>query len=156
MTRLGIVSDSHDHGLWLERYLALCKKEKYDAVFHLGDYDSDARWLERRLDTPVIAVAGNCDMFSDRPRMARASFGPHRLLAVHGHLQDVKYGYDSLSYYAEDQQATIALFGHTHRPFTGWVGGVMLLNPGALMDGCFAELLLDGERIVPRLMSFDK
>ncbi len=92
MTRLGIVSDSHDHGVWLERYLKLCRKEKYDAVFHLGDYDSDARWLEKRLDTPVIAVAGNCDMFSDRPRMARASFGPHRLLAVHGHLQDVKYG----------------------------------------------------------------
>ena len=46
MTRLGIVSDSHDHGVWLERYLKLCRKEKYDAVFHLGDYDSDARWLE--------------------------------------------------------------------------------------------------------------
>ena len=76
MTRLGIVSDSHDHGVWLERYLKLCRREKYDAVFHLGDYDSDARWLEKRLDTPVIAVAGNCDMFSDRPRMARISFGP--------------------------------------------------------------------------------
>ncbi len=37
MTRLGIVSDSHDHGIWLERYLKLCRKEKYDAVFHLGD-----------------------------------------------------------------------------------------------------------------------
>ena len=35
MTRLGIVSDSHDHGLWLERYLKLCKRAKYDAVFHL-------------------------------------------------------------------------------------------------------------------------
>ena len=75
MTRLGIVSDSHDHGVWLERYLKLCRREKYDAVFHLGDYDSDARWLERRLESPVIAVAGNCDMFSDLPRMARAAIG---------------------------------------------------------------------------------
>ena len=146
MTRLGIVSDSHDHGIWLERYLKLCRKEKYDAVFHLGDYDSDARWLERRLETPVIAVAGNCDMFSDLPRMARASFGPH--------LQDVKYGYDRLYYYAEDQQATIALFGHTHRPCVEWAGGVLLINPGALMDGRYAELTLDGERAVPQLKSF--
>ena len=135
MTRLGVVSDSHGHGLWLERYLALCKRERYDAVFHLGDYDSDARWLEKRLDVPMIAVAGNCDMFSDRPRMARASYGKHRLLAVHGHLQDVKYGYERLSYYAEEQSATIALFGHTHRPYAGWMGGVLLVNPGALMDG---------------------
>ena len=151
MTRLGIVSDSHDHGVWLERYLKLCRREKYDAVFHLGDYDSDARWLEKRLDTPVIAVAGNCDMFSDRPRMARISFGPHRLLAVHGHLQDVKYGYDRLSYYAEDQQATIALFGHTHKPCVERVGGVLLIYPGALMRGCYGELTLDGRHVIPYL-----
>jgi predicted phosphodiesterase len=86
--------------------------------------------------------------------MARASFGPHRLLAVHGHLQDVKFGYDRLSYYAGDQQATIALFGHTHRPCVEWLGGVLLLNPGALMDGRYAELLLDGDKAVPQLKSF--
>ena len=154
MTRLGIVSGSHDRRGWLERYLSLCKREKYDAVFHLGDYDSDARWLERRLRAPLIAVAGNCDMFSDRPRMARASFGAHQLLAVHGHQQDVKYGYEKLSYYAEEQHAGIALFGHTHQPYVGWMGGVLLVNPGALMDGRYAELLLDGERVVPRLKSF--
>lgn len=154
MTRLGVVSDSHDHGVWLERYLDLCRREKYDAVFHLGDYDSDARWLERRLDVPLISVAGNCDMFSDRPRMVRAAYGPHRLLAVHGHLQDVKYGYDKLSYYAEEQNATIALFGHTHRPYVGWAGSVLLVNPGALMDGRYAELTLDGDRVVPVLKSF--
>ena len=154
MTRLGIVSDSHDRGVWLERWLKKCQREKYDAVFHLGDYDSDARWLEKRLELPVFSVAGNCDLFSDRPRMARATFGAHRLLAVHGHLQDVKYGYDRLSYYAEEQGATIALFGHTHRAYVGWVGGVLLVNPGALMDGRYAELVLDGDRAVPYLKSF--
>lgn len=156
MIRLGVVSDSHGHGLWLERFLELCKKQRYDAVFHLGDYHSDARWLERRLDAPLIAVAGNCDMRSGQARMARAAFGGHRLLAVHGHMQDVKYGYDRLSYYAEEQGADIALFGHTHEPFTGWVGCVLLVNPGALMDGRYAELELDGERVVPHLLRFDR
>lgn len=153
MTRLGVVSDSHDREVWLERWLELAKKEKYDAVFHLGDYDSDARWLAKRLETPMICVAGNCDMFSKQPRMARAAYGPHRVLAVHGHLQDVKYGYDRLSYYAEDQGAGIALFGHTHVPYVGYVGGVLLMNPGALMDGCYGELVLDGDRAVPYLKS---
>ena len=151
MTRLGIVSDSHDRDVWLKRYLELCRHEKYDAVFHLGDYCSDALWLERRLDVPLICVAGNCDTFSSRSRMARATYGTHRLLAVHGHLQDVKYGYDRLSYLAEEQGAGIALFGHTHQAYTGWAGGVLLLNPGALMDGCYAELILDGSRAVPYL-----
>lgn len=154
MTRLGVVSDSHGAEHWLERYLALCKKEKYDAVFHLGDYDSDARWLEKRLDMPLFSVAGNCDMFSKQPRMARAAYGKHRLVAVHGHLQGVKYGYDRLSYYAEEEGATVALFGHTHRPCAEYVGGVLLFNPGALLDGLYGELLLDGDRAVPYLKSF--
>ena len=123
-------------------------------MFHLGDYHSDARWLERRLDMPLIAVAGNCDMFSKQPRMARATYGKHRIVAVHGHLQDVKYGLDALSYYAEEQGANIALFGHTHRPCVEMLGNVLLINPGALMNGCYAELLLDGDRAVPVLRSF--
>lgn len=153
MTRLGVISDSHDRELWLERWLALARRERYDAVFHLGDYDSDARWLSRRLETPLISVAGNCDMFSKQPRMARAAYGPHRVLAVHGHLQDVKYSLEKLSYYAEEQGAGIALFGHTHVPFADYMGGILLMNPGALMDGCYGELVLDGERAVPYLKS---
>ena len=156
MTRLGVVSDSHDRGVWLERYLKLCRKEKYDAVFHLGDYDSDARWLQKRLETPVIAVAGNCDMFSELPRMVRAAYGPHRLLAVHGHLQDVKYGYDRLSYYAEEKGAEIALFGHTHHPYAGYSGRTLMINPGALNEGRCGELLLDGKRVVPYLLDLKK
>ena len=151
MTRLAIVSDSHDTPVWLERFLKKCGRERYDLVFHLGDYCADARWLEKRLKIPLIGVAGNCDMFSSQQRMARAAFGPHRLVAVHGHMQDVKYGYDRLSYFAEEQGAGIALFGHTHRPYAGWVGSVLLVNPGALMDGCYAELTLDGDRAVPLL-----
>ena len=152
MIRLGIVSDSHDYGDWLERWLALSRERRYDAVFHLGDYHSDARWLERRLDVPMYCVAGNCDTFSKAPRMVRATYGGHTLLAVHGHLQDVKYRYDTLSYYAEENGADIALFGHTHRPYTGYEGRVLLLNPGALMNGRYAELLIDGDRVVPYLL----
>ena len=151
MTRLGIVSDSHDRGVWLERYLDVCKKRGYDAVFHLGDLCSDARWLEKRLDIPLFSVAGNCDYWSDQARMARATYGHHRIVAVHGHMQDVKYGYERLSYYAEENNATVALFGHTHRAFAGFVGGVLLVNPGALMDGRYAELTLEGDRAVPML-----
>ena len=153
MIRLGVVSDSHDRGNWLEAYAKKCRAEKYDAIFHLGDYESDARWLEKRVDCPVIFVAGNCDIFSKIQKEARASWEGHRILAVHGHLQDVKYGLDRLSYYAEERGADIALFGHTHEPYAGWVGGAMLMNPGALMDGRYGELLLDGRRVVPLLKS---
>lgn len=153
MIRLGVVSDSHDREIWLEAYVDRCKAEKYDAVFHLGDYEADARWLEKRVDCPVIFVAGNCDMFSKVQREALASWEGHRILAVHGHLQDVKYGLTRLSYFAEERGADICLFGHTHEPYAGWMGRTMLMNPGALMNGCYGELLLDGGSVVPMLKS---
>ena len=151
MIRLGVVSDSHQSRIWTERFLAVANREGYDAVYFLGDGEGEARWLKRRLDMPLWNVAGNCDVYSQQARMAVAGYEGHTILAVHGHLQDVKYGYDRLCDYAEENGADIALFGHTHRAFTGYAGGVMLINPGALMDGCYAELVLDGRRAVPYL-----
>lgn len=151
MIKLGIVADSHGRDIYLERFAAVCRKEGYDAVIHLGDVREDARWLERNLETAVVSVAGNCDMFSSHPREARLSYEGHSILAVHGDAQGVKYGYERLSYYAEEIGAEIALFGHTHQAFAGYVGSIILVNPGALWDGCYGELLLDGRRVIPSL-----
>ena len=153
MVRLGLISDSHGGDFWVKRFLELANREKYDAVFFLGDGDSDARWLERHLKMPLIWVAGNCDYFSDHQREAFATFERHRIIAVHGDRWDVKYGCERLSYHAEEKGAEIALFGHTHKPFAGYVGATLMINPGALRGGRYAELLLDGRRIVPVLMS---
>ena len=154
MVRLGVVTDSHGRDVWLEAFAERCQREQYAAVFHMGDFESDARWLERHVDMPVISVPGNCDMYSKSSREALAGYEGHRILAVHGHRQDVKYTYEPLSYYAEERGADIALFGHTHDPYVGWLGQVMLMNPGALMDGRYGELLIDGKHLVPRLLSF--
>lgn len=151
MIRLAVASDSHDWRIWLERFRARCEREKYDAVFHLGDLDSDAEWLERKLDIPLIRVTGNCDAFCPQRPMATAMFEGRRVLAVHGHMQGVKGGLVRLSYFAEENGADIALFGHTHEPCVEWLGGVLLINPGALKDGRFAELVLDGDRMTPFL-----
>lgn len=149
MVKLGIVSDSHGRDIQLERFEKICAREKYDAVLHLGDTRDDARWLEQNLSMEVLSVAGNCDPFSRHQREIRITYENHRILAVHGDAFGVKYGYERLSYYAEEQNMEIALFGHTHRQFIGYVGGVLMINPGALKDGFYAELLLDGRQIVP-------
>lgn len=152
MVRLGIVSDSHQSQFWTERFLKRANKEKYDAVFHLGDGEAEARWLARRLDMPIQYVAGNCDMFSKVAREVFASYEGHRILACHGHLHNVKWELESLSYYAEEHGADIALYGHTHEAQANYVGPVLMINPGALMRGHFCELTLDGRHIIPKLM----
>ena len=79
------------------------------------------------------------------------SFGGVQMLAVHGDKYGVKLDYGPLSYYAEEAGAAIALFGHTHQPFAGYVGGVMLLNPGALNAGKYAILEIEKGNAVPFL-----
>ena len=150
MIKLGIVSDSHGRDIQLERFADLCRTKQYDAVFHLGDVRDDAKWLENNISIPLISVAGNCDPFSRHQREVLVRFGDQRILAVHGDAQGVKYGYERLSYYAEDKGAQIALFGHTHRQFIGWLGQVMLVNPGALRNGDYAEITIDGTDVEPR------
>lgn len=147
MIKIGIVSDSHGSETQLERFAEVCSMENYDAVFHLGDIRGDAKWLERNVSMSLVSVAGNCDPFSRQPTEARTAYEGHRILAVHGHEQGVKYGLDRLSYYAEEAGFEIVLFGHTHQQFAGYVGRTMLINPGSLRNGHYTELTLDGKQI---------
>ena len=156
MVRLGVVSDSHDSTFFLERYAVLCKRERYDAIIHLGDYETDARWLEGQIGCPLISVPGNCDIGSRASKEVQVRYEGHRILAVHGHRQDVKWRYDLLAYRAEEVGADVALFGHTHEACVERSGSVLLMNPGALMDGCYGELTIDGARLVPMLRQFGK
>ena len=155
MIRLGVISDSHQAQLWAEAFLRQARKRRYDAVVFLGDGESEARFLSRRLEMPLHFVAGNCDWSSKAPRELLLRYEGHTLLATHGHLHDVKWEMDHLSYYAEDQGADIALYGHTHIPKCEYVGPTLTLNPGALMNGCYAELELDRERVLPRLLNLE-
>lgn len=151
MVRLGIISDSHGGMVRLEQFARLAEREKLDAIIHLGDGLSDAKWLRKNVSMPVHFVAGNCDWPGSAPREARLSFGGVQMLAVHGDKYGVKLDYGPLSYYAEEAGAAIALFGHTHQPFAGYVGGVMLLNPGALNAGKYAILEIEKGNAVPFL-----
>lgn len=156
MTRIAVVSDSHGGKLHLKRLVEFCRAEKIDRVFHLGDLVDDAKFLARELDIPVDFVAGNCDCFADCAREARVTVEGKRLLLTHGDRYGVKYSYDRLSYYAEENRMDAALFGHTHRSFSGYVGSALLINPGALKSGSLCLLEVTPRDMVPRIMDIDE
>ncbi len=156
MTRIAVVSDSHGGTLHLERFVEFCREEGIDRVFHLGDVVEDAKWLRKRLDVPLTLVAGNCDYLSHEAREARETVEGKRLLLVHGDRYGVRCGGDRLSYYAEEQMMDAALYGHTHRSFAGYVGKVLLINPGALKDGSLCVLEVSPGDMIPRILDVDE
>lgn len=153
MLKYMVVSDSHNPPTYLERVAARFREEKCDGMIHLGDLVGDAKELEKLIGMPVEYVAGNCDYFAKDRREAVLFKEGVRVLLTHGDAYGVKYSYDRLSYAASEMNVQVALFGHTHEPFAGFVGDVMLVNPGALKKGRYAILELENGRARPFLKS---
>ena len=155
MRKYLVVSDSHYTPVYLEKAAKVFEAERCTDIIHLGDVVEDARRLGKLTGAHVDLVAGNApgDIFSREPRLLLLSGEGVRLFVCHGHDYSVKYTLDRLSYAASEQNCQMALFGHTHEAFCGYVGDVLLLNPGALRQGRYAILELDNGKMRPFLYS---
>ena len=153
MTRIGVFSDSHGDERSLERLLE--QMGRLDAACFLGDIASDAAYLEARLAAmphhPVFyAVRGNNDFASMLPDSRMAEIGGKRLYLTHGHLH---VNLMSLALRAKENEADVALFGHTHQPLCEYAYGVLLLNPGSAGSYCrggrprASVLEIEGDRL---------
>ena len=151
MHRYMVVSDSHNPPTYLQKAARRFAAEQCTGLIHLGDMVEDARELARLTGAHLDLVAGNCDFLSREARLVTLEAEGVRMMLCHGDAYGVKYGYDRLSYAASELGAKIALFGHTHEAFCGFVGEVLLLNPGALKKGRYAILELDNGSFRPFL-----
>ena len=118
-----VLSDSHGRRDAVSAVLSQLNFRPY-AVLYLGDglrdlsaITSDARYE----GLSVYAVAGNCDgsiIFpSDEPEVRMVQLGEVRVLMMHGHTFDVKWGLSEAIAYAAKQEADVLLYGHTHAPY---------------------------------------
>ena len=113
MTKLLILSDSHNSRLAIENILA-AEADSIDALVFLGD---GLRDLEQALtfypSLRAYAVAGNCDFGALEPLDGLAAFDGVVVFYTHGHMYGVKYDLDTLADAAAARGANVALFGHT-------------------------------------------
>lgn len=139
--RMLVVSDSHGFTGRLGNILMAAEAEgPLDGVIHLGDGYSDLAEFSGELP-PLYQVAGNCDMGRTDTQDV-VELGGARLLLTHGHLFRVKLGLHGLLGRAAEEKAFAALYGHTHRQKCETRQGILLLNPGAAMDGRYAILTI--------------
>ena len=140
MLRYMVLSDSHRAGGWLARAAEVYAQGGFDGVIHLGDVHADARRFAELAGTMPLCVRGNCDSpLCPAPAERVEELCGARILLAHGDRYGVKSSLTRLS--------------HTHRAFCGYVGGALLLNPGALREGNWAEVTVQEGKIVPRLLS---
>lgn len=87
--RIIVFSDSHGGARCIAE--ALMMHPEAQAVIHLGDGERDMAALGSLLEGKrLIAVSGNCDLYSDLPAEALEDIGGVRILCTHGHRYGVK------------------------------------------------------------------
>ena len=136
--RLGVISDSHGH---IERTMAavrMLESLEVDRVIHCGDIGSPA--IAPLLNAwPTDYVDGNVDHDTEELAAAAAANGG----TFHGRFADLAFeGVRVAVLHSDDSRRfreTIAsgdwqlvCYGHTHQADLREVGGVKVLNPGAL------------------------
>ena len=127
-----VFSDSHNDAKIMNE-LAEKYRSKIDCIIHLGDCTDDT--FDFRIICPDITlyqVRGNNDCGSLYPSERTITLGGKRIYMTHGHRQKVYYNTDNLYFTAAQEQADIALFGHTHIPYLENEGGILVMNPGSI------------------------
>lgn len=143
-----VLSDSHRS---TQPMLDAVRRERPDAIIHLGDHASDTQVLSAEYPhLPLCCVRGNCDLYEDSvPESALMNWDGVRIFAVHGHRYGVKSGVLRLYYAGMEQQADILLFGHTHIPYCEESDGIWLLNPGACGRSCPSYGIIEIDQGIP-------
>lgn len=145
--KLLVFSDSHGRADLIQR--AVRREQGSDnppeGMLFAGDGYTDAGQYQNAF--PVFyAVGGNCD--SNRQEIpGEQTFTLHGITVYlcHGHRWYVKLGTQRLIYRAQEVEAKVAIYGHTHRPKAAWQNGILLLNPGSIAAGQYAVLHIPKE-----------
>jgi putative phosphoesterase len=140
-----VISDSHGAKDQMAALVTLIREQDMpDALYFCGDGLQDA-YAYKKYFSRFAAVRGNCDL-NYPPEVGlekTALLGGVYVFITHGHTFKVKKTLLSLNFRAQEVGAKVACFGHTHQPYLELHSGILMINPGALCNGCYALLEID-------------
>lgn len=157
MRKVLIVSDSHGSTEVLEEIARRHSKE-VDLMIHCGDSELSEK------DPAIVnyrAVKGNCDFYGKFPDQEVHDINGRKILVTHGHLYSVKSTLVNLYYKAEEEEADIVCFGHSHALSAEMVGDVLFINPGSIklprgrIEKTYVLLDLDRNKVVLRIFDYE-
>jgi len=125
VTRIGVISDTHD-------YLDPRVRELFEGVDHiLHGGDIGLPWLLLQLEeiAPVTAVLGNADDSSLNYKEIEVVTVGNRRFLLH-HQVEPKSLADKLKRRIIRENPDVVVFGHTHKQFCETIGSTLYLNPG--------------------------
>ena len=126
-----IVSDSHGNTL---NFDAIIEQHQADIYLHAGDFAADSEIFRLKTGKPTFAVLGNTDR-------QRNHYKPDEYIEIDGFLLWLTHGNKYLGYNsdccklitpAQEIQADIVVFGHTHIAKVETQYNITFINPGSI------------------------
>ena len=125
--KLLIMSDTHSDILTMEHVMQY--HHDVDAVIHCGDSELDYSYFEEK---QIHVVKGNCDFDVSFPNEVIFQVKNEIIFVTHGHLYQIKSTLMPIFYRAQEVQASIVCFGHSHLLGAEVNNGILFVNPGSL------------------------
>ncbi|WP_427169145.1 metallophosphoesterase [Fusobacterium nucleatum] len=146
MKKILVLSDSHSY---FDKVLKIFEKEKPDIVIGAGDGIKDIDELSYVYpEAKYYMVKGNCDFFN-RSHSEENLFeiDGTKFFLTHGHLYEVKRSLSSIKEIGKKLNASVVVFGHTHKPYIERENDIILFNPGAAAEGRYGMIILENGNI---------
>lgn len=143
---IGIISDTHGSKTAVER--AVRTVPDAECWLHAGDYSQDGEYLAKLAGVPVYAACGNCDGYDTNAKIDEyLMLEGKQIWLTHGHHYCVKQNMNELYYWANQYEADLTVFGHTHIPVIKEYNGKRFINPGSAKYGatCVRAVIENGQ-----------
>lgn len=127
--KIGVLSDTHMMKRYMDKTIPYLKE--CDLIIHAGDNFADSKYLHSMTGVGIMAVKGNCD-FEHVEEELEFEVGNKKIFLCHGDNYGVKYGISNLEVKAENINADIVIFGHTHTPICLEKNNILYINPGSV------------------------
>ena len=126
MKKILVVSDSHKHNEILNKIFEANKD--IETCIHCGDLQDNENALNIH---DLYIVRGNNDFTLYKDELL-LEFEGYKIYVTHGHIQDIETSDHKIHQNAQNNNANIVLFGHTHNPKFYQKEDIYYLNPGSV------------------------
>lgn len=147
--KIGVISDTHDQDVLIEKAVHRFNEEKVGLVIHCGDWVSPfILYCFRELKVPLRGVFGNNDGDKFRHAMFSGKFGID--IQYEERFLEIEIGGRKIAVFHGDYAGLVdalvncgkydAVFhGHTHQRVLQMHGKTLSLNPGSLMRSTMGQ-----------------
>ena len=159
MSKMFIASDIHGDAQTTEKLLRRYRESGAEKLVLLGDVlyhgprnDLPEGYAPKKViellnpfKNEILAVRGNCDVYSKLPLEESLQAEDKSIFITHGHLYGVKSSTERLMYAGVEREADIILFGHTHEGLCEYVDEecfgrpFYLVNPGSIAQPMYGN-----------------